>query len=402
MELTQDRLDVRNKTRSNLFNWRGQFTPQFVDYILENFTRNGNIVIDPFSGSGTVLLECARRELACYGYEINPAAYAMSKFFSFCNIVRDVRTEVAFSFQHKINKLLIRYGSLPMFLEKDSFRESYGNLLDFSQELFSIMDDPSERILAVNTLFTAEDYKNGNMESCMFRAFKYIRDCLMQLPYADKPIVAGLGDVRLLHKNCPARANIIFTSPPYINVFNYHQNHRAILEVLGWDILEVAQSEIGSNRKNRGNRFKTVVQYCLDMELTLKSFWECLENEGFVVFVIGRESNVRKTPFYNGEMVKDIAQGMGGFKDIQNFTRTFINKFGVDIKEDIIVIKKSEEPPTLSKAREISLKHLESSLRFAPEVAKGDVLNTIASIDTIQPSPFFSVEGDFLNAKNTA
>ena len=91
---------------------------------------------------------------------------------------------------------------------------------------------------------------------------------------------------------------------PYINVFNYHQNHRAILEVLGWDMLEVAYSEIGSNRKNRGNRFKTVIQYCLDMELTLKSFWECLENDGLVIFVIGRESNVRKIPFYNGVIVK--------------------------------------------------------------------------------------------------
>lgn len=402
MELIQGRLDVRNKTRANLFNWRGQFTPQFVDYVLETFARNGNVVVDPFSGSGTVLLECARRELACYGYEINPAAYAMSNFFSFCNIVHDVRTEVASSFQNKTNKLLTRYESLPMFSEEDSFRESYRNLLDFSQELFSKMDNPSERILALNTLFTAEDYKNGNMGSSIFRAVRYIRDCLMQLPYTDKPIAAGLGDARLLHKNCPARANIIFTSPPYINVFNYHQNHRAILEVLGWDVLEVAQSEIGSNRKNRGNRFKTVVQYCLDMELTLKSFLECLENDGFVVFVIGRESNVRKTPFYNGEIVKDIAQSMGGFKDIQNFTRTFINRFGIDISEDIIVLKKSEIQPTLSIARDISSKHLESSLRFAPEVAKGDILNAIACIDIIPPSPFFSVREDFLYAKNAA
>lgn len=402
MELIQDRLDVRNKTRANLFNWRGQFTPQFVDYILENFTNNNDIVVDPFSGSGTVLLEGARRNLACYGYEINPAAYVMSTFFSFCNVVHNVRTEVVSSFENKVNKLITRYDSLPMFSKKDSFRESYRNLLDFSQELFPKMDNPSERILAINTLFVAEDYKNGKMESSIIRAVRYIRDCLIQLPYTDKSIAAGLGDARLLHKNCPARANIILTSPPYINVFNYHQNHRAILEVLGWDLLEVAQSEIGSNRKNRGNRFKTVVQYCVDMENTIKSFWECLENNGLIIFVIGRESNVRKTPFYNGEIVKDIAQGIGGFKDIQNFTRTFINKFGTDIKEDIIVLKKSDIPPMLSVARDIASKHLESSLRFAPEVAKEDILDVMTHIDTIPPSPFFSVREDFLYAENTA
>jgi len=400
MVLLQDKLDVKNKTRANLFNWRGQFTPQFVDYILENFAQNDGVVVDPFSGSGTVLLESARKDLVCYGYEINPAAYAMSKFFSFCNVVQDVRTEVASSLQSKVNKLLTKYDGLPMFSEEDSFRDSYRNLLNFAQELFAQIDNPSERILAIDALFTAEDYKIGNMESTIFRATRYIIDCLMKLPYTDRLIAAVLGDARMLHKNCPARASVIFTSPPYINVFNYHQNHRAILEVLGWDMLEVALSEIGSNRKNRGNRFKTVVQYCLDMELTLKSFWECLQNDGLVVFVIGRESNVGKTPFYNGEIVKDIAQGVGGFKDIQNFTRTFINKFGIDIKEDIIVLKKSEIQPTLSVAKDIALKHLESSLGFAPEVAKVDILNSIACIDTTQSSPFFSVGKDFFYGKN--
>ena len=338
--------------------------------------------------------------MACYGYEINPAAYAMSIFFSFCNVVHNARTEIISSFQNKVSRLITKYASLPMFSEEDSFRESYRNLLDFSQELFSKMDNPGERILAVNTLFTAEDYRNGNMESSIIRAMRYIRDCLIQLPYTNRLIAARLGDARLLHRNCPAKANIIFPSPLYINVFKYHQNHRAILEVLGWDMLEVAYSEIGSNRKNRGNRFKTVVQYCLDTELTLKSFWECLENDGLVIFVIGRESNVRKTPFYNGVIVKDIAHGMGGFKDIQNFTRTFINKFGIDIKEDIIVLKKSDMQPTLSVARDISLKHLESSFSLVPEVAKGDILNVIACIDTIRASPFFSVGKDFLYAEN--
>ena len=79
--LEQDKLNVKEKQRVNLFAWRGQFTPQFVDYIIDSFSRKGFTVIDPFSGSGTVLQACARKGLSGYGYEINPAAYAMSKFF---------------------------------------------------------------------------------------------------------------------------------------------------------------------------------------------------------------------------------------------------------------------------------------------------------------------------------
>ena len=74
----QNRLNVTQKTRSNFFTWRGQFTPQFVDYVLECFAKPGCVIADPFSGSGTVLLEGARRNLRSYGLELNPAAYYMS------------------------------------------------------------------------------------------------------------------------------------------------------------------------------------------------------------------------------------------------------------------------------------------------------------------------------------
>ena len=29
-ELSQEKLDVINKTRSNIFDWRGQFTPELI------------------------------------------------------------------------------------------------------------------------------------------------------------------------------------------------------------------------------------------------------------------------------------------------------------------------------------------------------------------------------------
>ena len=60
MILEQEKLDVITKKRSNLFNWRGQFTPEFVEYILTSFAREGDNIFDPFQGSGTVLQESAR------------------------------------------------------------------------------------------------------------------------------------------------------------------------------------------------------------------------------------------------------------------------------------------------------------------------------------------------------
>ena len=126
------------------------------------------------------------------------------------------------------------------------------------------------------------------------------------------------------------------------------------------------------------------------MEQVLESFWRCLEDNGLIVLVIGKESNVRKVQFYNGYIVKKIVEGMGGYESTTNYERAFLNKFGKNIKEDIIVIRKDISPPSASKAKEIAIEHLESSLSLAPREVQQDVLDAISSVDSITPSPLFS------------
>jgi hypothetical protein len=398
LRLNQEKLDVKNKSRANIFNWRGQFTPQFVDYLLDSFSKPGDIIIEPFSGSGTVLLECSKKNLSCYGYEINPAAYAMSKFFSFSNVPDQKRIEILTALEEKLLKLLPQFYDLPLFIQSNQFRQSFKNLIEFSNALFAITSDRKERILALNILFLAENNKKLDLRSAVYESFNYIKNTLQSLPFTEKVVSAKLGDARLVDINCPVKGNIILTSPPYINVFNYHQNYRAIIETLGFDILRIAQSEFGSNRKNRGNRFKTVIQYCLDMEQSLKSFWNSLDQDGLIILVIGRESNVRKVPFYNGLIVKDIIRGLGGFRDIKNFERRFVNKCGNSIKEDIMVFEKDDSPPCNDCARNVALKHLKAGLHQTNSEVKDNISNAIRHLDTIQPSPMFNLKEILKNA----
>jgi len=51
------KLNVVQKTRSHPFYWRGQFTPELVEYFLDIHADSNSLIADPFSGSGTVLLE---------------------------------------------------------------------------------------------------------------------------------------------------------------------------------------------------------------------------------------------------------------------------------------------------------------------------------------------------------
>ena len=81
---------------------------------------------------------------------------------------------------------------------------------------------------------------------------------------------------------------------------------------------------------------------------------------------------------------------MGGYKSINNYERAFLNKFGKNIKEDIIVMRKDISPPSASKAKEIAVEHLESSLVLAAQEVQQDILDAISSVDSITPSPLFS------------
>lgn len=389
--LEQTKLDVINKSRSNIFNWRGQFTPQFVEYILHKFSAKGDVVLDPFCGSGTVLQESAMAGLSVIGLEISPAAHAMAKFYSFCNLSRDERQEIFDSLAVKINKAIMPYGKLPL-LNVDSalFRDRYRNLLGFGGKLLEQIKDKQEKLLALLVLFYAEDSSKEDLPSAISKAQSNLRDHLISLPHTEVSIQAELCDARLSHQCLRSKANLIITSPPYINVFNYHQNYRAIIELLGFDILKVAESEMGSNRKNRVNRFKTVLQYCLDMELALQSFANCLNPKGHLIMVIGRESRVRGIPFYNSLIVKEIILSLKCFKLAGVSQRGFINRFGEKIYEDILIAERNHALPQVGSGRDIAIEHLKKGLTQSEKDVKSDILGALAEVKSVIPSPFFS------------
>ncbi len=397
MQLFQDKLNVLQKNRSNLFNWRGQFTPQFVEYVLTEFTKRGDLVVDPFSGSGTVLQEAAKLDLKAAGFEINPAAYAMSKFFTFCNTPYADRFEYCNNFELKLNFHLSQLNGQKVYNENVDYRLAYANLLSFAETFNQTLSDKKERILLLNLLFQSEKDKGLSLKESAFKSFQYIKNAVLGLPYSEQTINAYLKDSRCVSEELVDEVDLIFTSPPYINVFNYHQNFRAIIETFHFDILRVAHSEFGSNRKNRGNRFKTVVQYCLDMELAIRNFWIALKPNAKIILVLGRESNVRGTPFYNGQMIIEILQATGGFAEIKTLERQFVNKFGNNIKEDIIIATKSNTLLPNLRGREIALKHLENSLRMTENGVHSDISDAIVNIGEVNPSPIFNSKSIIVN-----
>jgi hypothetical protein len=388
--LDRQKLDVVNKTRSNIFGWRGQFTPEFVAYLLDEANEGTGLVVDPFCGSGTVLQECAARNRAAHGFEINPAAYAMSRFFTLSRLSHDERMALANRVERLFRGTTSEFVDLPLFNPVEDYRGRASNLLDLGREVFSRTESKSETLLALLTLFEAEGCRLPNLNQAIFTALGRVKRHLLALTDSTATLEASLCDARLVHRYVRAEAELIVTSPPYINVFNYHQNHRAILELLGFDLLHVAASELGSNRKNRGNRFRTVIQYALDMEACAESFALSLKPHGQMLLVVGRESNVRGISIPNSRLVADIVTSLGGFNQEGSFERCFTNRFGASIYEDVLLFRRVNGQPAPGAARGIARALLEELEHEASGGVQDDVRDAIACSEVIEPSPVFS------------
>lgn len=59
---------------NNLHWYPGTFVPQIPSILVKAFSEEGDLVLDPFMGAGTTLIECSRLWRRCIGIDINPYA----------------------------------------------------------------------------------------------------------------------------------------------------------------------------------------------------------------------------------------------------------------------------------------------------------------------------------------
>lgn len=351
-DISQSELNIDEKVRSNLFPWNGQFSPQFIEALLSNYASSDFFVIDPFAGSGTVLCECARKRISAYGIELNASAYHMAKNYELANLSDVERSEIINKVDILIYSIDCSTFIIPTLKHEIDFSKilAYKNILS---TLVILMDIPN-RDVALNHLQ---------------KKWESLKKALYEIPTSDKCIHVDKGDARHLHLY-DSSADLLITSPPYINVFNYHQKYRKSVELLGYDVLSTAKTEFGSNRKNRGNRFLTVIQYCIDMALSMNEARRTCKDASRMIYIVGRESSVLGYSFCNSELVYKIGTEIFFFDFVLRQERMFKNRFGQIIYEDILHFfnNKSQNLTSseiISKARNIAIDIIQEKINLS-------------------------------------
>lgn len=149
----------------------------------------------------------------------------------------------------------------------------------------------------------------------------------------------------------------------------------------------------------------TVIQFCLDISQALAELERVCSKDARIIFIVGRESTVCGTRFFNGEIVSEVAYRVLGFELTLRQERVFLNGYGQEIYEDILHFSPRRcgaREADLKKARQVAQQILEAAYSTVSTEAMSGLKAALESIEKVSPSPMFSIRQDPDSAITTA
>jgi 16S rRNA G966 N2-methylase RsmD len=291
--------DVPEKERTKhvhrLHPYLGKFIPQLVEVFLKKYFRPGQMILDPFVGSGTTLIEANILNMPSIGIELSEFSYLIAKVKTQKYNIELVEKEIldilnkTKEFSQKIQKNQISLFDDWDFEPSEYFKTWYHpraikEIYFYRSLIPNYQNQDILKIILCRAARSArqiphydlarpkkpvkEKYwciKHKRYCEPVDNAIKFINryslDTIKRIKKFDKlrtsaKIILLRGDARVIKLPLQREIDGIFTSPPYLGLINYHEQHRYAYELFHFK--EYPEAEIGSPNKN-GNADKDKV-----------------------------------------------------------------------------------------------------------------------------------------------
>jgi len=332
--------------------WTAKFIPQIPRRIIEMYAKPGDVILDPFMGCGTTLVEATRSGHDAWGTDINPLAVRIAKAKTalidearLLNFVGWLQQAIASPERYRAKSASLFEGS-EVWFRNDVARSIRAIrtkarrldpatcnfvLVGLSDILKGMSNARMDR--TIPTLPKSPRYKDKkhywrlvDNETREIDPFARLRSQLLRMHRAlaglhteaegcAEPIQHDARDLASLGR----KAQLAITSPPYWSAQNYQKMHMLSFKVLG--LSEPGPAEIGRRAKD----------YLPDMDAVISQLVQVLD--GHFVLVIGEsKDNIH-------EVVRDQCTEKG-MRLVETFTRQLANQafFAKAVKREFIYI----------------------------------------------------------------
>ena len=355
----------------SLHPYPAKFPPSVPHQLLKQFSKGGDVVLDPFSGCGTTLVEGKLNKCHVIGNDINFIALLLSRVKTRTyqkkelNICEGFINDLIRSYVSKIEpEHKMQYDGIDHWFQENVQREL--NLIKdkihswekcsgkkklpelMKVVLSSIIIDVSNQ--ESDTRYAAIDKKieDGFTIELFAKKYDQIKNKLLRVDYPKRLKVKILSeDARVLKSVDNDSIDLIVTSPPYANTYDYYLYHKHRMLWLDYNFKLSQELEIGS-RNEYSSKKRPIEFWEKDIESFLKMMKRVIKVNKNVCLIIG-DSVVNKEIFDVRKAIMKIADKLDmncpyvNSSSMSKNTRKFNHKFrtNYDKQEHLIILSKS-------------------------------------------------------------
>ncbi|HTM46847.1 MAG TPA: DNA methyltransferase [Polyangiaceae bacterium] len=334
LKVSSDEKSVRDHVHG-FHSYPARLHPVTARRLIEKLSQPGDTILDPFCGSGTVLVEALLQGRDAVGIDLNPLACELARFKTKRTTAAE-RTEWMDAAErvsaYAEDRRQLRLGPTRTYLAHE--RAPYDPHILFELDGLSagIVEEP-EAIrqvlrLILSSILTKVSRSLGDSSGKLgprrlasgfaIRAFLFkVKEVCRQSAQFAKLIPPGVGaqvvltDARRLTGVDPASIDLVVSSPPYPGVFDYLTHHSHRLHWLGLDASQLARNEIGSRRQlGRMEPQVALERWRGDFGAALRTLARVVKPKKPVALVIA-DSALGDFPLRTDQVVTEIAQAAG-------------------------------------------------------------------------------------------
>ena len=312
----------------SLHPYPARMIPQISKRAINLWTREGDTVLDPFSGCGTTLLEAIISGRDAIGIDNNPVACLISnsKIVKYSKNEIEILNNFLDSFDELVNsKDLVpsvpEYKNVEYWFAEEAIEElgkirACINTLDGNAKqmalccLSAIIVRVSYQESDTKYARKESDYARGNAIKAFKAKLKSAIKSIEEINSEKKGNAKVLQiDGRNLKSIQSEEIDLIVTSPPYLNAYDYHKYHRHRMQWIDGNIAFARDHEIGKH-DTFTRKGATPDRYFEDMQQCFFEWYRVMKKNARCLIIVG-DAIVSGEPVPVGDRFIDMMNSIG-------------------------------------------------------------------------------------------